>query len=203
MAKPFELAKTASAKGVPTIKVERADCRAASTAADGIIMTDEHARKRHEMYKDMEVAVDPLWSAGTKPDKVYWQEGFYRSYRYLWNLNVRNDFKFFGGGDVHLVHGECILALGAHAWVELPGDILFDGVLQRFYKLSACKAWSWYKYTAAAAGILLANMPVEAEGTRYDFFRPLGLPWAEQGKPPMVIDHDQASELLVWQRPSA
>jgi hypothetical protein len=32
-----------------------------------------------------------------------------------------------------LVHGE--YGLGQrHAWVELPGDVVFDGVLQRFYK---------------------------------------------------------------------
>jgi hypothetical protein len=145
------------------------------------------------MHEDREVSVPPIWGEGTEPSIVYTHECFYRSYlyaEYLFLRLKREELK-----DVYLVHGECMLAMGPHAWVELPGDVIFDGVLQRFYRLSHVTAW--YKYTPSAATVLACNMPVDAHGQQsYAFYLPLKLPWGNPANP-LIIDDDNVIELLV------
>jgi hypothetical protein len=147
------------------------------------------------MHKDREVSVPPIWSEGTEPAIVYAQECFYRAYLYAEALFLRlspEELK-----DVYLVHGQCILALGPHAWVELPGDTVFDGVLQRFYRLSLIQAAAWYKYTPSAATTLACNMSADAHGQQcYAFYLPLKLPWGDPANP-LIIDDDNVIELLV------
>lgn len=137
-----------------------------------------------------EVNVAEEWRVGTEPSAEYAQECFYRSYMYLCdNRHVASM------DDVYLVHGECTLSLGPHAWVELPGDVMFDGVRQRFYRTLALKPACWYKYTPRASHLLAANMPGK-ETCCYAFYLPLKLPWGDPAKP-LVIDSDRALEYLV------
>lgn len=156
----------------------------------------EACEKFRKRYNNKEVSMPGLWSEGTEPDTVYPQKCFYRAYLFCSALGSRLSDDELNG--VYLVHGECCLALGPHAWVELPGDLLFDGVFQRFYRLSLCDAAAWYKYTPRAADIICANMPVDAKTNMmcYAFYHPLRLPWGDPSNP-LIIDYDKAIELLV------
>jgi hypothetical protein len=123
-----------------------------------------------------------------------------------------------------LVHGSCFLGSldGAHAWVELPGGIVFDGVYQRF-----CDRRSYYrtqhaaafqKYRPAAAFAIMAHLirndpnvydpaceredPMSlvalhsrhAEGFTYDWWRRFG--FEMNPKRPMKVD-EKAAALLI------
>jgi hypothetical protein len=48
-----------------------------------------------------------------------------------------------------------------HGWVELPANVVFDGVLQRFYDLGRYYeseyAMPWYRFTRPAVVWLLAQ----------------------------------------------
>jgi hypothetical protein len=165
------------------------------TTIDGKPLTHEHERRVWAMYKDCEVSVPPRWSEGTEPGKMYWQECFYRASRYILNLVGRVDADELS--KVYLVHGRCAFSLGAHAWVELPGDVMFDGVRQRFYRLSACSATPWYRYTAWAAIMLNCHMPQVGNRQCYAFYQPLKLPLIGPNEPPLLIDEHEAWERLI------
>jgi hypothetical protein len=143
-------------------------------------------------HKSDEVDVPAHWKEGTTPDTIYPHECFYRAYRYIADLDLH-----LGNDDgVYLIHGECCLAWGAHAWVELPGGIVFDGVRQRFYSQAVLgPAAVWYKYTRSAANLLAANICRKAPAC-YAFYEPLKLPWGDPSNP-LVIDFDKAVEYLV------
>ena len=100
--------------------------------------------------------------------------------------------------DMLLVHGESVNGVhGPHAWVELPGDILFDGVLQRFYDLSQYYALdgtrAWYKYTADATNYLDEN--IRKHSRNLQWHSTLGLPWADYENPTII---DYACAVHYW-----
>jgi hypothetical protein len=159
-------------------------------------MNSEHESQNHliTMCAKYEAKrVPTMWRKGTTPDTIYPNECFYRSYQYISELSLRPEIIRLEG--VYLVHGECILALGPHAWVELPGGLLFDGVRQRFYKQKAMRLAAWYKYTPDAANLLAANVCC-IEPAIYAFYLPLKLPWGDPANP-IVIDYNKALEYLV------
>jgi hypothetical protein len=94
------------------------------------------------------------------------------------------------------VLGETSLALGGHAWVELPNGLVFDGVFQRFYRREdyygeMAHATPWYIYDAIAAhrfGVTLKVSPGH-------WWRHVGLPmiW---NRPPISINDQYARELI-------
>lgn len=79
------------------------------------------------------VAAD-LW-CGTRPGKRYWADCYRRASEYVLARDPERGLCLPIDGML-LVHGVCgdDHVLWAHAWVELPGGIVFDGVRQQFYQ---------------------------------------------------------------------
>jgi hypothetical protein len=138
--------------------------------------------------------VPEVWRAGTTPETLRPGECFFRSFRYV-------SEHFASGVPMWLVHGEYLLG-ARHAWVELPDAVVFDGVMQRFYRRDAYYsiqvARAWYKFESPAALIIAANLTVGEDGLvpygAWDVI--LKLPWADPDNPTM-IDADRATDLLV------
>ena len=86
--------------------------------------------------------VDPAWTRRTWPRRRYPQQCYARTAKYVL------DHPEIDG--LHLVHG--VASHGPHfvpfdhAWVELPGDVVFDGVVQTFFTRP-----SYYAVMAAVA----------------------------------------------------
>lgn len=135
--------------------------------------------------------------AGTDPRVHYPGECYFRAYRYATDLALRQSSE----RQIWVVHGEYGYSLG-HAWVELPRDVLFDPVLQRFYEKLAYYAIQMasprYKYSAQAAMLIRANMPQNSSGVwrAGAWHEVLKLPLADPNNP-TVIDFERAAELLV------
>lgn len=75
------------------------------------------------------VEVDPSWARRTWPRRRYPQQCYRRTVKYL------ADHPHIP--EAGLVHGVASHAPGRlpfdHAWVELPGNVVFDGVVQAFF----------------------------------------------------------------------
>ena len=78
--------------------------------------------------------VDPALACGTRPGRRYWGDCYRRAAEFVLARCPP------GGpcpprAGITLVHGTCRTGtvLWAHAWVELPGALVFCGVRQRFY----------------------------------------------------------------------
>jgi hypothetical protein len=80
--------------------------------------------------RGVEAAVEPAWSMNTRPECVYLERCYERTYLYLQRTMAVQDI-------AALVHGVAWSDEQSewlrHAWVELPGEVIFCGVLQRFY----------------------------------------------------------------------
>jgi hypothetical protein len=98
-----------------------------------------------------EVAVPKEWSVGTRPGKERQGECFRAALSYVFRHEIPG---------LVLVHGTIEQPVGRieHAWVELPGDIVFDGVAQRFYRrdgyYATMGAIKNHAYTPVQAGKL-------------------------------------------------
>jgi hypothetical protein len=148
-------------------------------------------------FQGAEIDVTEDWRAGTDPSNLRAGQCYEHACRYATNLAL----KLPAEEQIWLVHGEYGLSVG-HAWVELPGGVLFDAVLQRFYRRSDYYevqfASALYKYSPAAAMIIAANMHGSTPGTtRWGGWHvALKLPPADPQNP-TVIDHNRAHELLI------
>jgi hypothetical protein len=152
----------------------------------------ERSKERYAKYAVANVR--PLWSVGVDLDAVYPQECFFRAYRYVVHLD-----RLLEEG-IWLVHGECAMAFGPHAWVELPDGLVFDAVLNQFYHLEDWEkhilGTAWYKFTPDAASLIFANMPRTEDGQFiYRWDANLGLPWFTGV--PLEIDREKAWLLIV------
>jgi hypothetical protein len=103
------------------------------------------------------VTVDPRLSRGTDPGRDYRRRCYEMALRYL--ADHREDEP-----GLRLVHGT-LRIVGvpyAHAWVEVPGGIVFDPVAQDFYDRRAyyrmLHAAAARVYTPAEAGQLAITM---------------------------------------------
>ena len=80
--------------------------------------------------------IPAAWRLGTTPGFVQRRECFRRAWRYL---EQHQEIP-----DLALVHGTVYSPQTAsridHAWVSLPGDVVFDGVVQRFYTAGTYQA---------------------------------------------------------------
>lgn len=166
-------------------------------------MTDERLMVRirrmyeqsREQYAEYEVAdVPPLSTKGVEPDDIYPQECFFRAFYYAMHID-----RICEKG-IWLVHGECGLAFGPHAWVELPDGLVFESVFQRFYRLEDFEkhmlGQAWYKFTPDAAFLIFRNMPRTDDGQfLYQWDVKLNLPWFKGV--PLEIDFDKAWSLIV------
>ena len=84
--------------------------------------------------------VTPDVSFGTRPHRRYWGDCYRRAADYVLSHSCETGLPAgaLAGPPVagpRLVHGVCRDArdLWAHAWVDLPGALVFDGVRQQFY----------------------------------------------------------------------
>ncbi len=159
----------------------------------------ESVRRRYEelklKYSTLAIKdVPQLWLEGVDPAAIYPQECFSRAYRYAVDL-CRIEVE-----GIWLVHGECGLCFGRHAWVELPDALVFDGVFQQFFRIEDWEkhilGTAWYKYTPFAASLISANMPKMDDGTIdmvWDV--KLNLPWFRGMA--FEIDENKAIELIT------
>jgi hypothetical protein len=78
--------------------------------------------------------VDARLAYGTRPDKRYWADCYRRACDYVL-AHARTDGPDAAIDGLRLIHGVCRdgNVVWAHAWVDLPGGIVFDGVRQQFY----------------------------------------------------------------------
>ena len=159
-------------------------------------LSDTDVKKQLERLLSTEVDVPDAWRTGTNPDVHYPGDCYCRACRYVIDLAKRLPKE-----QIWLVHGEYGFSIG-HAWVELPGDVVFDAVLQRFYGKQGYyeiqSANPLYMYSSGAAMRLAANIPGETPGTtRFgEWHLVLKLPPADP-QAPTVIDFDHARELLI------
>lgn len=145
----------------------------------------DRARRRLE---PAEVVVPCRYSIHTYPEHVFVHECFPRALDYCESHRIKGTYYVFGNA---LSGG-----MGEHGWVELPDDIVFDGVLQRFYnraryyELERVKVW--YRFTRSAAVWLRQQ---DLDTYRWDVH--LWLPFAEPDKPPLLIDIKKARHFLA------
>jgi len=79
-----------------------------------------------ERLRRAEVNVPKIWRQGTNPRSFRFNDCFRQAFKYMMAIGLRvEDHR-----DIWLVHGTHYW-YAKHAWVEIPKDIVFDGVLQR------------------------------------------------------------------------
>ena len=79
--------------------------------------------------------VGPALAGGTRPGTRYWGDCYRRAAEYVL-AHALGDGPGPPLAGPTLVHGTCRAGrlLWGHAWVALPGGLVFDGVRQRFYE---------------------------------------------------------------------
>lgn len=96
---------------------------------------------RHEQRRATTAALRPARRnvaatllCGTQPSKRYWGDCYRRASDYVL-AHTPGHGPCAPLTNVRLVHGVCGdgNVLWAHAWVDLPGSLVFDGVRQQFY----------------------------------------------------------------------
>jgi hypothetical protein len=91
------------------------------------------------------VTVEPGWARGTRPRRRYPQQCYAKTARYVLDHAEIKGMRLIHG----VVSHPPLFVPVDHAWVELPGDIVFDGVLQTFF-------------TRASYYAIMAAVPVDA-----------------------------------------
>jgi hypothetical protein len=86
------------------------------------------------------VSVESRWARGTWPGRRYPQQCYAKTVKYVLDHPEIKCTRLVHGVVSHAPH---FVPLD-HAWVELPGDIVFDGVVQTFFTRS-----SYYSVMAA------------------------------------------------------
>ena len=89
-----------------------------------------------------QVSVESAWARGTWPRRRYPQQCYAKTVKYVFDHPEIKGTRLVHGVVSHAPH---FVPLD-HAWVELPGDIVFDGVVQTFFTRS-----SYYSVMAAVA----------------------------------------------------
>ena len=84
---------------------------------------------RHLLESAQQVAVEPGWAARTWPRRRYPQQCYPRTTKYVLDHPDIDGLQLVHGVVSHAPH---FLPFD-HAWVELPRDVVFDGVVQRFF----------------------------------------------------------------------
>lgn len=138
-----------------------------------------------------EIAVPRRYSIYTSPHCQFPTLCFPRACHYVQTHRIKG---------IEYVYGSSLGGgMGNHGWVELPGNVLFDGVLQRFYDKTEYYrieyAMPWYRFTRTAVLWLLdQHMPWCWDMT-------LLLPWADSAHDRNVqarlIDRKAAQKYLA------
>lgn len=100
------------------------------------------AGTRGEYLEPPQVTVTLAWSRDTYPRFVYPGECYERAFAYVLDHDIAG---------MLLVHGRNTRLNDEHAWVELPGGIVFDGVAQRFFAKDVYEAVMQVKPVAVYA----------------------------------------------------
>lgn len=162
-------------------------------------LTDVH-RDLFDRLRPFEVSVSEAWGRHATPATVYPGRCYDRSFCFLMEYALALGLNA-PPADTWLVYGEYWF-IQRHAWVELPGGVVFDGPYQRFYDRAgyyeAVDARPWYMYSPRAASLIAAWMPRYPDGTipLGDWHDRLGLPWADPANPTR-IGCGEAARILV------
>jgi hypothetical protein len=76
-----------------------------------------------------QVAVNTTWARRTYPRRRYPQQCYAKTVKYIVDHPQILGMRLIHGVVSHAPH----LVPFDHAWVELPGDVVFDGVVQTFF----------------------------------------------------------------------
>lgn len=116
-----------------------------------------------EWLSDFETDVSDELKEWTDPTKMFTGECYAQAYNYAFH-HRNNEYK--------IVHGIVTDDVGlqrpiGHAWVEISDEILFDGVVQRFYRRNG-----YYERRNAEPRCALAGLEVIVEMMRRGHFGP-------------------------------
>ncbi len=104
-------------------------------------LTDGFRRVGWELLASAEQAsVETAWSRRTWPHRRYPQQCYRKTVKYVIEHPKIAGMRLVHGVVSHAPH----LVAFDHAWVELPGDVVFDGVVQTFFTRA-----SYYRAMAA------------------------------------------------------
>jgi hypothetical protein len=94
-------------------------------------LTDGLRRVGRQLLASAErVAVQPGWASHTWPYRRYPQQCYPRTTKYVLDHPHINGMQLVHGVISHPPHFVPL----EHAWVELPGNVVFDGVVQAFFE---------------------------------------------------------------------
>ena len=101
-------------------------------------LRDGFRRVGRELLSSAEqVRVEAGWARRTWPRRRYPQQCYAKTVKYVVDHPEIIGMRLIHGVVSHAPH----LVPFDHAWVELPGDVVFDGVVQRFFtRVSYCSA---------------------------------------------------------------
>ena len=106
-------------------------------------LRDGFRRVGRELLSSAEhVSVEAAWARRTWPRRRYPQQCYAKTVKYVVDHPEISGMRLIHGVVSHAPH----LIPFDHAWVELPGDIVFDGVVQTFFTHV-----SYYSVMAAVA----------------------------------------------------
>ena len=106
-------------------------------------LRDGFRRVGRELLSSAEhVSVEAAWARRTWPRRRYPQQCYAKTVKYVVDHPEISGMRLIHGVVSHAPH----LIPFDHAWVELPGDIVFDGVVQTFFTRV-----SYYRVMAAVA----------------------------------------------------
>jgi hypothetical protein len=106
-------------------------------------LSDGFARVGWQLLSSAEqVVVQPEWARGTSPRRRYPQQCYQKTVKYVLDHPEIKGMRLIHGVVSHAPH---FVPLD-HAWVELPGDTVFDGVVQTFFTRA-----SYFKVMSAMA----------------------------------------------------
>ena len=94
------------------------------------VLRDGFRRVGRELLSSAEqVSVEAGWARRTWPRRRYPQQCYVKTVKYVFDHPQIIGMRLIHGVVSHAPH----LVPFDHAWVELPGDIVFDGVVQTFF----------------------------------------------------------------------
>jgi hypothetical protein len=93
-------------------------------------LSDGFRRVGHQLLESaVRADVDVGWTGHTWPRRHYPQQCYPRTVKYVFDHPEIDDLRLVHGVVSHAPH---FVPLD-HAWVELPGEVVFDGVVQVFF----------------------------------------------------------------------
>ncbi len=140
----------------------------------------------------VEVDVPYGLRAGTGLRHVYHSAALPKAYEYFVHLPP--------SAGAWLAHGRSSLGFGYHAWVELSGGVVYDGMMQRFYGRADYRflqqSTASYLYSKDAAHLIEQTLCQHNKSwLPLDWYRQLQLPEADPGHP-LVVNGRLAFEYL-------